>query len=105
LRAYLETRWPGAVWHREIPISAPLDTEHGVRCIEGTIDLLLKTEAGYVIVDHKSFPGRQEHWAERALTYAPQLLTYAKAIRMTGARVTAMLVHFTVGGGVVEVAS
>jgi ATP-dependent helicase/nuclease subunit A len=80
-----------------------LDTEHGARRIEGTIDLLLETESGYVIVDHKSFPGRQEHWAERALNYAPQLFTYEKAIRMTGAEVTAMLVHFTVGGGVVEV--
>ena len=63
----------------------------------------MKTDSGYVIVDHKSFPGREEHWTERALKYAPQLFTYEKAIRMTGAEVTAMLVHFTVGGGVVEV--
>ncbi|MDQ2642482.1 MAG: UvrD-helicase domain-containing protein [Myxococcota bacterium] len=102
-RTYIDTRWPGAEWHREIPISALLDTEHGARRIEGTIDLLLKTDSGYVIVDHKSFPGREEHWTERALKYAPQLFTYEKAIRMTGAEVTAMLVHFTVGGGVVEV--
>ena len=103
-RSYVESRWPSAKWHREIPISALLDTDHGARRIEGTIDLLLEAESGYVIVDHKSFPGRQEHWAERALGYAPQLFTYAKAIRMTGAEVLAMLVHFTVGGGVVEVA-
>jgi len=102
-RIYVEDRWPGAVWHREIPVSAVLSTEHGARRIEGTIDLLLETKAGYVIVDHKNFPGRQEHWAERALSYAPQLLTYAKAIRMAGAEVLAMLVHFTMGGGVVEV--
>lgn len=104
-RSYVESQWPGAVWHREIPVSALLDTEHGARRIEGTIDLLLETKSGYVIVDHKSFPGRQELWAERALGYASQLFTYAKAIRMTGAEVLAMLVHFTVGGGVVEVAS
>ncbi len=103
-RNYVENRWPSATWHREIPISALLETEHGARRIEGTIDLLLETGSGYVIVDHKSFPGRQEFWAERALGYAPQLFTYAKAIRMTGAEVLAMLVHFTVGGGVVEVA-
>lgn len=102
-RSYVDSRWPRAVWHREVPISAPLDTEHGARRIEGTIDLLLETASGYVIIDHKSFPGRQEHWAERALTYAPQLFTYARAIRATGAEVSAMLVHFTVGGGVVEV--
>jgi ATP-dependent exoDNAse (exonuclease V) beta subunit len=102
-RGYIDSRWPGARWHREIPISALLDTEHGVRRIEGSIDMLLETPAGYVIVDHKSFPGRQDQWADRALSYAPQLLTYAKAIRMTGAEVLTMLVHFTVGGGVVEV--
>jgi ATP-dependent helicase/nuclease subunit A len=105
LRAYLEARWPGATWHREIPIAAVIPTEHGARRIEGTIDLLLETPNGYVIIDHKSFPGRQEHWTERALGYAPQLMTYAKAIRMSGAEVLAMLVHFTVGGGIVEVGS
>lgn len=102
-REYIDSRWPNARWHREVPISALVDTEHGNRRIEGSIDMLLETTAGYVIVDHKSFPGRQEHWRDRALSYAPQLLTYAKAIRMTGAEVLAMLVHFTVGGGVVEV--
>lgn len=102
-RDYVDTRWPGARWHREVPISALLDTEHGARRIHGSIDVLLETERGCVIVDHKSFPGRQDQWAERALGYAPQLLTYAKAIRMSGAEVLAMLVHFTIGGGVVEV--
>lgn len=102
-REYIDNRWLGAKWHREIPISALLDTPHGARRIEGSIDMLLETTDGYVIVDHKSFPGRQDQWPERALNYAPQLFTYAKAIRMTGAKVLAMLVHFTVGGGVVEV--
>lgn len=102
LRSYLETRWPGAKWHREIPIFAVVPTAHGARRIHGTIDLLLEAPNGYVIIDHKSFPGRQERWPERALGHAPQLMTYANAIRMTGAEVLAMLVHFTVGGGVVE---
>src|SRR5262249_17542874 len=87
LHAFAADRWPNATWHREIPISAGLDTEHGRRRIAGSIDLLLETPAGYVIVDHKSFPGRTSEWGERALTYAPQLFTYAKAIRMTGAQV------------------
>lgn len=102
-RVHIQSRWPNAKWHREVPISALLDTPQGARRIEGSIDMLLETPKGYVIVDHKSFPGRQDAWAERALGYAPQLFTYAKAIRMTGAEVLAMLVHFTVGGGVVEV--
>ncbi len=102
-RAYIEDRWPSAVWHREVPISAIIPTEHGARRIEGSMDMLLETAHGYVIVDHKSFPGKQDQWAQRALGYAPQLLTYAKAIQTTGGTVLGMLVHFTVGGGIVEV--
>lgn len=103
LQTYLETRWPGAKWHREIPISALVPTDRGARRIEGTIDLLLETPNGYVIIDHKSFPGRQDQWAERALAHAPQLMTYAKAVAMAGGEVLALLIHFTVGGGIVEV--
>jgi len=105
LRDFVEKRWPGAIWHREVPISAALDSPHGLRRIEGTIDLLLETPAGYVVIDHKSFPGRADHWAARALEYAPQLMTYAMTIEMSGALVIGCFIHFTVGGGMVEVAT
>jgi ATP-dependent exoDNAse (exonuclease V) beta subunit len=100
---FVEGRWPGATWHREIPVSAVLSSEWGPRRIAGTIDLLLETAAGYVIIDHKSFPGRADQWAERALEYAPQLMTYAKAIEMAGGVVIGRFIHFTIGGGVAEV--
>jgi ATP-dependent exoDNAse (exonuclease V) beta subunit len=96
-------RWPGAVWHREVPISASIDSAHGRRRIDGAIDLLLETPSGYVIVDHKSFPGRASEWEERALGYAPQLMTYARAVEMAGDNVVGTFVHFTIGGGVVEI--
>jgi len=105
LRAFVANRWPGAIWHREVPVSAALDTEHGLRRIEGTIDLLLQTPAGFVIIDHKSFPGNAALWAAKALEYAPQLLTYAMTIAMSGGLVIGQFIHFTVGGGMVEVAT
>lgn len=103
LRAFVAERWPGATWHREIPVSAFVDTAHGRRRIAGTIDLLLETPAGFVIVDHKSFPGRASEWEERALGYAPQLMTYSRAIVRAGGTVVGMFVHFLIGGGIVEI--
>jgi ATP-dependent helicase/nuclease subunit A len=103
LRAFVAERWSDAKWHREIPVSAFVDTEHGKRRIAGSIDLLLETPDGYVIIDHKSFPGRASEWEERALGYAPQLMTYAKAIEIAGAKVAGMFVHFLIGGGIVEI--
>ena len=35
----------------------------------------------------KSFPGRASEWEQRALSYAPQLMTYAAAIEMAGGTV------------------
>jgi len=85
-------------------VLAALDTGHGARRIAGNIDLLLETPSGFVIIDHKSFPGAASHWAAKALEYAPQLATYAKALEMAGASVLGHFVHFTVGGGMVELA-
>jgi ATP-dependent exoDNAse (exonuclease V) beta subunit len=98
LRAFVAQRWPDATWHREIPIQAALNSEHGPRRISGSIDLLLETPAGFVIIDHKSFPGSAAHWAARALEYAPQLMTYAKAIEMAGGTVIGRFVR----GGMAE---
>lgn len=103
LRGFVSERWPSAIWHRELPVTALLDTPHGQRRIAGSIDLVLETPSGYVVIDHKSFPGRASEWEERALRYAPQLMTYAMALRMAGREVAGMFVHFTIGGGMVEV--
>jgi ATP-dependent helicase/nuclease subunit A len=103
LRAFVAERWPGAQWRREVPVSAVIASTHGRRRIEGAIDLLLDTPNGFVIIDHKSFPGRASEWEQRALGYAPQLMTYAKAIEMAGGALIGRFVHFTIGGGIVEV--
>jgi ATP-dependent helicase/nuclease subunit A len=104
LRELVVARWGEATWHREVPIEASIDTPHGARRVVGTIDLLLETSQGYVIVDHKTFPGRGEP-ALRMKTreFLPQLAAYADAMRrVPGARVVGCWVHFPVGGAVVE---
>jgi ATP-dependent exoDNAse (exonuclease V) beta subunit len=102
LRKFVTDRWPDAAWHREVPVSAALNTVQGSRRIAGSIDLLLETPAGFVIIDHKSFPGAASHWEAKALEFAPQLATYSKAIEMAGGTVIGRFVHFTVGGGMAE---
>jgi ATP-dependent exoDNAse (exonuclease V) beta subunit len=104
LREFVTMRWPGAIWHREVPVVAGVATATGSQQINGVIDLLLEVAEGYVILDHKSFPGRADQWAERALSYAPQLLTYQRALEAAGGRVLGRFVHFPIGGGLVELA-
>ncbi len=103
LRSFVDARWPAAVWRREVPVSARIASPCGARRIAGSIDLLLETPQGFVVIDHKSFPGRAEHWPQRALDNAPQLLTYAAALQMAGGTVLGTFIHFTIGGGIVEV--
>lgn len=102
LHEFVASRWPNAGWRREVPIRAVVETEHGPRCIQGVIDLLLETTQGAIVIDHKSFPGRSELWTEQALKHAPQLQLYALALRTAGFTVLGHWVHFTIGGGAVE---
>jgi len=102
LRAWVESQWPGATWHREVAVTAAVSTPHGTRRVQGTIDLLLETPEGVVIIDHKSFPGGATQWAAKAQEFAPQLAAYAHALTAAGKRVLGLFVHFTVGAGVVQ---
>jgi ATP-dependent helicase/nuclease subunit A len=102
LRAWVASRWPAATWHRELPLTAAVSTPRGTRRVQGTLDLLLETPEGVVIIDHKSFPGGASQWAAKAAEFAPQLAAYAHALTAASQRVNGMYVHFTVGGGVVR---
>ena len=104
LRAFAEQRWPGAVWHREVAIDALVPTSGGERRVAGVIDLLLETAEGYVVFDHKTFPGRSEPaWRIKAGEFRPQLAVYAKSLHFLTARlIIGGWLHFPVGGGVLE---
>ena len=105
LRAWVSAKWPDAVWWREVPIDAVVESRHGTRRVSGIIDLLLETRAGCVILDHKTFPGSTEAaWRAKCSGFVPQLATYAELVsRVEGKHVAACWVHLPVGGGMLEV--
>lgn len=104
LKAFVDARWPGAVWHREVAIDTHVPTAHGERRVAGVIDLLLETKDGFVIFDHKTFPGRGEAaWRAKVVEFLPQFAAYTAALRRIGDRgVTACWVHLPAGGALVE---
>ncbi|MFO7553449.1 MAG: UvrD-helicase domain-containing protein [Haliea sp.] len=72
--------------------------------VDGWIDLLLETAAGYVIIDHKASPRGRGDWQEVALGYSGQLQAYAEGVtRTSGKPVLGTWIHFGVTGGLVEV--
>ena len=102
LRAWVTSRWPSAIWHREVTVTAGVGAPGASRRVRGTIDLLLEMPEGVVLVDHKTFPGGSGAWTRKAQEFAPQLAAYAHALRAAGKVVLGSYVHFTVGAGVIE---
>lgn len=101
LRDTLQREFGATACYPEWPIAC--DLGNGQR-LKGWIDLLVATPQGWLIVDHKSFPGRREEWSTQALAYAGQLAAYRRAIaEATGEPVAGTWIHFCIGGGLVEV--
>jgi ATP-dependent exoDNAse (exonuclease V) beta subunit len=84
--------------YREWPIY--MKNEDG-QVIQGWIDMLVETEEGYVVIDHKSYPGKDvEEWAKK---HVVQLMMYKKAIEsVKGKPVIDVLLHLPVSGIVLE---
>jgi ATP-dependent helicase/nuclease subunit A len=100
LRTFVDERWPGAVWHREVPIRVGVGSGDAARRVNGEIDLLLETEAGYVVIDHKTY-GNPGEVAVRvqAEQYLPQLAAYGRALEGLGGKgVLGYWLHFGVAG-------
>ncbi|MBB5021357.1 UvrD-helicase domain-containing protein [Desulfurispira natronophila] len=99
LEQFISTHHPAAIIRREWPIF--LRNEHH-QTMQGWIDMLLELPEGYVIIDHKSYPGHQT--TEKAREFAPQLQAYAEAVtKATGKPVLSTLLHLPVSGCVVRV--
>jgi ATP-dependent exoDNAse (exonuclease V) beta subunit len=100
LRSYIEqTYGDGCDWHREWPIHL----RKGDQKANGWIDLLLETPSGFVIIDHKSFPGSMDKWGDKAIGYAPQLALYREAVeKATEKSVIATMIHMPVLGVMLE---
>jgi ATP-dependent exoDNAse (exonuclease V) beta subunit len=56
----------------------------GGQLISGQADLVLRTETGTVIIDHKTFTGDDAALTEKTLTFAQQLGWYRKIIESAG---------------------
>lgn len=94
LDEYLKQHYPGHKAFREWPMS--FRNEKG-QLLQGWIDLLLEMPDGYVIIDHKDYPGQNA--VERVKKYILQLKAYKRAIEMaTGKPVIDTLLHLPISG-------
>jgi len=100
LRVSLEQQFQPKQVLMEIPIATT--NESGQR-IEGFIDMLVETSNGWVLIDHKSFPGKRSEWSTEAISYSGQLALYREALNKLKLPVATVWIHFAVGGGLVEV--
>src|SRR5690606_8808078 len=101
LHCHLGGLWPGCRLHRETPIFARLRDQ----LVSGRIDLLAEHEAGFAVIDHKSFPGSRDTWEARAVSYGPQLGLYAEALEAAAGRpCNALYIHMPVVGALLRVA-
>jgi ATP-dependent helicase/nuclease subunit A len=101
LIAWIEQRYPEAILHTEIPFTQRLN-DGSLR--QGSIDLLLETLEGWVVIDHKSNPQSSNNWKEIAMQYGSQLIAYNDALKhLSDKQVIGMYVHFTISGGLVEI--
>lgn len=96
LQQHISRTWPDARLLVEWPLAF---TNSEGTTLRGLADLVLETRDGFVVIDHKSFPGSEAQACERAAEYAGQLRGYAEAVTAaTGRAVIECVVHMPVVG-------
>ena len=104
LRAFLDACYPGAEWRREWPVRARLTDRGQPRVLVGDVDLFLELPGGFVLVDHKSFPGNERERDERVVAHAAQLGLYAFVLEQALKKpLLAAFIHLPIRGEMVEV--
>ena len=99
--AWVETNYPGAIWHSEVYASAPRP-EGGQW--EGWMDLLLELPTGeLVLIDHKTAPLMGEKCLGKAKEYTGQLKAYRSMLTSAGKSVVDTWIHFPFGSSMVKV--
>ena len=102
LGGWIEVRYPDAIWHTEVPVTAPR-TDGGQW--NGVIDFLLRLPSGeVVVVDHKSSPIRADHCADKAASFAGQLCAYRDTLVAQGLVVRETWIHFPLAAVMANVA-
>lgn len=98
LSNFIEENYKGCKTFKEWPIS--MRNQSG-QLLQGWIDLLIETPTGYVIIDHKDYPGKDAE--EYIKKYAPQLKAYKQSVeRSTRKPVIDMLIYLPVSGQVIK---
>ena len=94
---WIETNYPGAVIHREVPLRM---TENG-KVYSGIADMLVETHEGYILIDHKTYQGTDimgHSWK-----YYHQLSAYEKMVNCHAEKkVTGIFLFYPVSGILVE---
>ncbi len=98
LHTFIRDRYEGSSMYREWPVHI----RRGMQKASGWVDVLIDTTAGWVIIDHKTFPGKQKDWMDHALQYTPQVMLYAEAVeKATGKSVSEIWIHMPVVGAMI----
>lgn len=101
VRQWLKERWPDARFLVEIPITQLLGNG---QVMNGRIDLLLKTDNGWILIDYKSGAQNSSQWEILAATYGAQLAAYSAAIEAaTGFAVEETWLVLPVAGAALKV--
>lgn len=96
LREWCERRWSGATLRREWPVRHRLADGSE---LNGYVDMVLETEPGLVVIDHKCLAGSREEALASATHYHGQLEAYAQALAAaTGQPVTERWLHLVLQG-------
>lgn len=99
LHVYLQSHFGDYIVRRECPVTSKV----GHQRLRGVIDLLLETQTEYHVIDHKSFPGAEDVWKERAQSYAPQLEAYRLALQEAGSKpVGKLMIHMPIVGRIIH---
>ena len=97
--AFVHERFRPRAIHAEFPVTHLLDNG---RRVAGRVDVVLDTDDGPVIIDHKSSPRARSEWEREALSHSGQLAAYRDAFAAAG-RPASTWIHFAVAGGMVRV--
>ena len=100
LTEWIDMKFPGAILHTEMPFTHQ-SKDGSLR--QGSIDLLVETKDGWIVIDHKSNPQPSNKWIEIAGQYSGQLSAYKDALmKLSNKSVIGTYLHFSVSGGLVE---
>ncbi|MDD2716805.1 MAG: UvrD-helicase domain-containing protein [Candidatus Wallbacteria bacterium] len=96
LREWICKSFADAIKHTEMPLACRLETGSILR---GVADLILETEAGFVIIDHKVISGDAKNLTGKICSFGPQLAAYKQTIQAaTGKKVLSMWIHLPLAG-------